>query len=92
MLKLKIICLGKLKEKAFADLEREYLKRLSPFAKLELIELAEVSYKTSNEIEKVKSREAQKIKKYFSDDSIIILLEESGTTYTSLDFANFLSK
>lgn len=92
MLKIKIICLGKFKEKAFKELEKEYLKRLSPFAKVKLVELLEVSYKASEDTDRVKRKEAELIQKQLPDDAIIILLEEKGTLRNSKDFANFLER
>ena len=41
MQKVSIICVGKLKEKFYADAVAEYVKRLSRFCKLDLIELPE---------------------------------------------------
>jgi len=41
MLSVKIICVGKLKEKFYTDAANEYIKRLSAYCKLEVIELAE---------------------------------------------------
>ena len=41
MQKVSIICVGKLKEKFYADAVAEYVKRLSRFCKLEIIELPE---------------------------------------------------
>ena len=41
MQKVTILCVGKLKEKFYADAAAEYVKRLSRFCKLEIIELPE---------------------------------------------------
>jgi len=41
MQKVSIICVGKLKEKFYADAVAEYVKRLSRFCKLEIVELPE---------------------------------------------------
>ena len=38
-MKIKIICVGKIKEKFFTDAINEYLKRLSSYAKVEIIEV-----------------------------------------------------
>ena len=92
MFKIKIITLGKFKEKAFLELEREYLKRLSTFAKAKLIELPEVPYKGSQDIDKIKLQEAEKIVKQLPDDGIVILLEEKGALRNSKDFAAFLQR
>lgn len=92
MLKIKIICLGKFKEKAFAELEKEYLKRLSPFAKIKIVELPEEPYRKNADIDQIKLKEAASVQKYFGDDSMVILLEEKGTLRNSKDFANFLER
>ena len=41
MMKVHIICVGKLKEKFYIEAAAEYQKRLSPYCRLELVELAE---------------------------------------------------
>lgn len=92
MFKIKIICLGKFKEKAFLELEKEYLKRLSPFAKVKLVELPEVSYRGNDDIERVKEKEAESIQKQISEDGIVILLEEKGALRDSKDFAKFMDR
>ena len=41
MIGIQVICLGKLKEKYYISACEEYLKRLSAYAKVEIIELSE---------------------------------------------------
>ena len=41
MLSLRLVCVGKLKERFYADAVNEYVKRLSSYCKLEIIEIAE---------------------------------------------------
>lgn len=41
MLNVRLICVGKLKEKFYADAVGEYSRRLSPYCRLEIIELGE---------------------------------------------------
>jgi 23S rRNA (pseudouridine1915-N3)-methyltransferase len=92
MLKIQIITLGKFKEPAFAELEREYLKRLSPFAKVTITELPDVSYKTSTQMEAAKLKEAQAIKKRLPKDGLVILLKENGQLRDSKEFATFMER
>lgn len=92
MFKIRIITLGKFKEKAFLELEKEYLKRLSPFAKLKLIELPEAPYRQNDDLEKIKLKEAEKIVRQLPADGLVVLLEERGTLRSSKDFANFLER
>ena len=92
MFKIKIIALGKLKEQAYKDLEKEFLKRLSPFCKLTLVELAEIPYGKNADLGRVKEEEAGAIVKHLSEDSVVILLEEKGTLRNSKDFSIFLER
>lgn len=41
MINIKIICIGKMKEKSMKEVLDEYIKKLSKFAKLDIIELAD---------------------------------------------------
>ena len=44
MMTVRLICIGKLKEKYLSDACKEYQKRLGAFCKLELLELPELSH------------------------------------------------
>ncbi len=92
MFKLKIIALGKFKEKAYRELEAEFLKRLSPFAKIKVVEIAEEAYRKNDDIERVKQKEAEKIIKQLPENGVVMLLEEKGTPRNSLEFAQFLER
>ncbi len=92
MLKIRIICIGKFKEKAYLELEKEYLKRLSPFAKIKIVELTEVAYRSEDAAQKSKQKEAELIVKQLPEDGIIILLEEKGQERDSVAFAEFLER
>lgn len=92
MFKIKIICLGKFKEKAYVELEAEFLKRLSPFAKIKVVEIPEIGYKNGQDLEKIKEQEAEKIVKQLPEGGVVILLEEKGTLRNSVDFASFLER
>src|SRR5476649_1868200 len=92
MFKIKVVVLGKFKEKAYKELEAEYLKRLSPFAKVKVVELPEVGYGKNQDVEKIKEQEAEKIVKQLPKDGIVILLEEKGTLRSSKDFSVFLER
>lgn len=92
MFKIKIITLGKFKEKAYKELEAEFLKRLSPFAKIKVVEIPEESYRKNDDIEKIKFKEAEKIIKQLPKDGLVVLLEEKGILRNSKDFSTFLER
>jgi 23S rRNA (pseudouridine1915-N3)-methyltransferase len=92
MFKISIIALGKFKEEAYRDLEKEFLKRLSPYAKIQVVELQEVPYGKNKSLEQVKEKEADLIVKHLPKDAVVILMEEKGTLRNSVDFATFLQR
>ena len=66
MLSIRLICVGKLKERFYAEAAAEYSKRLSAFCRLELIEIAEErlgEHPSAAEIEAALNREAEQIEK-----------------------------
>lgn len=92
MFKVTVIALGKFKEAAFKDLEREYLKRLGPFAKVSVVELPEEPYGKNADLERLREKEAQAIQKHLPKDGMVILLEEKGQLRSSQDFAKFVER
>lgn len=89
MLHINIICLGKLKEKYWREAADEYLKRLSPFAKVEIKELKEESFGEKSDQITVKQNEALKIKSALVGhaDDFIIILDEHGKSFSSMQFS-----
>ncbi len=92
MLRLKLICLGKLKENFWREAEKEYLKRLQVFAKVEIIELKEESFDEKIPTEIIKLKEAEKIKKALDKikDAFVIVLDEHGKQFSSIAFSKYL--
>lgn len=93
MLNIKLLCIGKIKEKSLKELINEYSKRLSKYSKLEIIELDDekIPQNSSTSIEEqIKKAESNKIieklKKY--PNSEVILLDLNGKEYTSEEFAD----
>lgn len=84
---IKIICIGKLKEKYWADAVNEYLKRLSKYTKIELIELNDSKIDDPNIALK---QEKELILNKITNKDYIITLEIEGEKLTSLKFAEKL--
>ena len=80
---IKIICLGKLKEKYLTDLVSDYARRINKYHKLELIEL-----KDEEDLE----REANNILKYIGKNDYVITLEIEGKELDSTSFAELIDK
>ncbi len=86
---IKIITVGKLKEKYLIDAIEEYKKRLSKYIKLEIIEVLDES---NYEQEKIREKESEKIEKYLNDKDYIITLEIDGEELSSIEFAKKIEK
>ena len=94
MIKVKIIALGKLKEKYLREACQEYIKRLSGYAKTEIIELEPVRLSDSPspaEIQKALSAEAEMIKKKLSDGALITAMCIEGKQFSSQEFSKKLT-
>ena len=95
MLRVNIICIGKIKEAYFTDAIAEYVKRLGAFCKMNIIELPEERIKsnTPNEaqINEVVSAEGKRIlqKINVSDYAVAMCIE--GKQLSSEELAQTLS-
>ena len=81
---IKIICLGKIKEKYFSDAIKEYEKRISKYIQLQIIELDDVGI---NDSKIVLKKEEEKILKVLNPKDYIITLEIEGNELSSIDFS-----
>ncbi len=91
MMRIIIICLGKLKEKYWREAEVEYIKRLLPYAKIEIKELKEEPFTEKNKPVEIKKKEAKKIMAALpKTDGFIVALDEHGKQYSSVSLAQEL--
>lgn len=78
MVKINIVCVGKIKEDYFASAVQEYLKRLNRFAKVSVIEVKErniTQEPSQGEILEILKREGEDIKKHLSGYVIALAIE-----------------
>ena len=91
ILKITIICVGKIKEKYLTDAIAEYSKRLSKYCKLEIIQLQdEKTIENASETvnKQIKDKEGERILKNIPDDSYVITLEINGEMISSEKMAD----
>lgn len=92
---ISIITIGKLKEKYLKQGIDEYLKRLSSYAKIEIIELADEKAPenlSEVEMEQVKEKEGERILSKISDDTHVIALAIEGKMKSSEQLAKDLDQ
>ena len=87
---IKIITVGKIKEKFMRAAIDEYTKRLSRYCKLEIIEVADEKTPdnaSEKEEEAIKEKEGVKVRSYIKDTDYVIALDLSGKDMTSEQFS-----
>lgn len=93
MVNITVIAVGKLKEKYLREGIDEYLKRLGRFCRLEIIEVPDERISENpgaSEIEAVKKKEGDSIKRHIKDNSYKIALCIEGTMLSSEGLASKL--
>lgn len=91
-MKIKIIALGKIKEKFLKDGIDEFLKRLRPYVNIEICELQPIEIKDENLTEKVLDMEAEKIIANIKPSSYVITMEIEGKQFDSVEFSKKLEE
>ena len=79
---IKIICVGKIKESFYRDAIDEYLKRLSKYHKVEIIEVMDSNIKGEKEL----------ILKKIDKKDYIVTMEIEGNNLSSTELSKFIDK
>jgi 23S rRNA (pseudouridine1915-N3)-methyltransferase len=93
-MRLRIVCIGKIKEKYLQAGIAEFVKRLAPYAKLEVIELDEERMpENPSEADRAKAleREGERLLKQVKEGSDLILLDVFGKNLSSEELAERFS-
>lgn len=94
-IKFRIISVGKIREKFFRQGIEEYLKRLSAYTKIELLDGLEEKlnpHASLKDIDKLLAREGEKILNVIDQDDIVVLLDIAGQMVNSEQFADHIAR
>lgn len=92
---ISIITVGKLKEKYLKSGIDEYLKRLTSYAKVEIIEIPDEKAPeelSHSEMEQVKQKEGERLLSKLSQDTYVIALAIDGKMKSSEELAQSIDK
>ncbi|MCL2756975.1 MAG: 23S rRNA (pseudouridine(1915)-N(3))-methyltransferase RlmH [Coriobacteriia bacterium] len=89
-LKIDIIAVGKLKERFWAEACAEYLKRLTPYAEIQIKEVDDISPVRVGSSERSLELEAAGIRASLAASTSIIVLDRQGVEQTSEQIAELL--
>ena len=92
MIKIKILCVGNLKENYLLTMQNEYLKRLTNYAKIEIKEEKEEKSNELNDsiILQILNKEGERLLKKINDNDYVILLDLHGKEMDSIKFAKLI--
>jgi len=92
-MQIHIIAVGKIKEKYLQEGIAEYQKRLRPYVKLNIIEIAEdkrIGHLTPSDQKRIKEAEGIRILGSIPQDSLVIVLDVNGVHWSSETLAENL--
>ena len=93
MLSIYLVCVGRLKERFYQDACAEYLKRLSPYCKLTLLELPEERLPQSpsqGQIDAALEKEGQAIRSKLPPNTSLVCLCVEGRLRSSEELASLV--
>ena len=91
-MKIPFLVLGKTEDSFLKEGIEKYVKRLKHYVKFEMVEIPELKNTKSLTEEQQKSKEAELILKNLASTDYVVLLDEKGLEYTSVQFSGYISK
>lgn len=95
MSNIKIVCVGKIKEKFYRDAIAEYDKRLSRYCRLQIVEVADEKTPdrcSKTEADQIKAREGARILTNIREQDYVIALAIDGKGWDSVGLAEHLEQ
>ncbi len=91
-MKITLLSIGKTHDNFIKEGIDKYLKRLKHYVKLEAIEIPELKDTKNLSEAQQKSKEAELLLKHIQPHDFLVLLDENGKEYTSVDFSKYIQK
>ncbi|MGL4992872.1 MAG: 23S rRNA (pseudouridine(1915)-N(3))-methyltransferase RlmH [Bacteroidales bacterium] len=91
-MKITLLVIGKTTEQYFVDAIAEYQKRLKFYIPFDLEVIPELKNTKGLTFEQQKEKEADLLLSKFQSGDSVVLLDERGQTYSSMEFASYIEK
>ena len=85
---IKIVCVGKIKDKNLSNLIEDYIDKISHYHKIEIIEVKDEPI--TDDEKAVLNKEAERVLSKINNDEYVILMDLHGKSIDSLSFAKKL--
>ncbi len=91
-MKIKLTYQGRSNKNIFSEAEELYLKRLKKYISFEIQAIVPLKLSKSLSVNEIRSKEEDYFKSKLTKNNMLILLDEKGRKYNSIDFAKFLER
>ena len=89
-MKITLLLTGKTEIDYVVKGAEEYIKRIKHYNNFEVVSIPDIKNSKNLTIEQYKQKEAELQLKYLQNSDLIILLDELGKEYSSVDFARYI--
>ncbi len=89
---IELIVIGKTDSKEVESLVEMYAKRINHYAKFSITTLPDIKNTRNLSVKQQRTIEGEAILKQLSDGDYVVLLDERGAQYRSLEFAQWMQK
>ena len=91
-MKITLLVVGRTADRLYTEGIRDYLERTGHYIQCEMEVIPELKNTKSLSFEQQKQREAELLQKTFREGDYVVLLDENGREFTSVEFANYLQQ
>lgn len=91
-MKIKLITIGKTDENYLKEGIEKYVNRLKHYSSFENVVINDVKMGKKTNVELQKEKEADEILLKINQSEFVVLLDENGTNYNSIEFSKYLQK
>ena len=91
-MKITLLCIGKTDEKFIQEGIDKYTKRLKHYINVNIVVVPDVKNVKNMSEAQQKEKEAELFLKHISNTDHVVLLDERGKEYTSIEFSKFLEQ
>jgi len=90
-MKIELICIEKTKKIEYKNIIQDYLKRINRKVDLTIKEISFVNSKKQLK-ESILIKQTNLIKKYINNKDYVVLLDEGGKSFSSIDFSKWINQ
>lgn len=91
-MKITLLCVGKTDEEYLQHAIDKYVKRIKHYLSFKLLVIPDIKHTKSLSTQQQREKEGQAVLKHISTNDLLILFDEKGKPYSSVEFAAFFEK